>query len=514
MLGRKVTSPLADTAPVDTALAGTERAPSGPGRPPATPDRVSSPTPVPFSVDRWSGTDLDHYHVQKPLGRGGMGQVFLADDQSLDRRVAIKILPEHLYGNKEIEARFLREAQAQARLASPNVVAIHHIGRLPNTATSPGSNGGLYFAMELVDGEPLEAILQRKSMLHPEEARLAMLHVARGLRDAHRAGIIHRDIKPSNLLRDQQGWVKIADFGIAKVTHAPKDDRRSLTQEGVVLGTPVYMSPEQAAGETLDFRSDMYSLGCTFYHLIVGEPPFDGTNGLHVAAQHISSTPRPIEQLVRDISPALAAVFHRLLQKKRDQRYATYDDLIAALEAAAPEAVAYAGFWARGSALLLDVIIAGTLVGLFGWPGVIVQFVYVTIGHAYFGRTLPKWMLSMRVTKRDGTRLGLPRALLRTVSSMWLPLYVAVTVLVTQGASNLRLLVEHLEPRQAAEARSIVLAVGISNGILTLLWMAGIAMALFNAERRALHDVLSGSRVTYAFRRISMPSPPPRAQRT
>ena len=177
--------------------------------------------------------------------------------------------------------------------------------------------------------------------------------------------------------------------------------------------------------------------------------------------------------------------------------------MIAELEAAAPETIAYAGFWARGASLLVDVIIAGTLVGLLGWIGVVLQIAYVTIGHAYFGRTLAKWALSMRVTRRDGTPLGLRRALVRTLVSLWMPLYVAVTVLVTQGASNLRALVEHLEPRQAAEARSIVLAFAISNGVLTLLWMAGIAMALFNRERRALHDMVAGSQVTYVLRRVA-----------
>lgn len=465
----------------------------------------SPSSPEPLSADRFTGTELDFYQVKKPLGRGGMGAVYLAHDTSLDREVAIKILPDHVYGNKEIEERFLREARAQAALRSPHVVAIHHIGRLPIRG---GTQSGIYFAMELVDGEPLEAILERRSILHPEEARQAMIHVARGLRDAHRAGIIHRDIKPSNLLRSKDSWVKIADFGIAKVSSVKKDDRKSLTQDGVVLGTPLYMSPEQAAGEALDHRTDMYSLGCTFYHLLAGEPPFDGNNGLHVAAQHISKTPRPLQTLVKDLPPRLAVIFERLMRKKPSERYETYDELIAALEAAAPEAVAYAGFWARGAALALDCVIAGMFIGLLGWPGILVHLAYVTIGHAYFGRTLPKWMLSMHVHRKDGSRLGFGRALLRNVVSMWLPFFLGAVILVTKGTSHLRGVLEHLQPREAAEAKSIVLALGISHAALTLMWIAGLVYAAFNPERRAFHDVVAGSRVTYLFRRVSLPPAP------
>jgi len=470
----------------------------------------SRQTPLPSSTDRWSGYDLDHYHVIKPLGRGGMGMVYLADDTSLDRKVAIKILPDHLYGHKELEERFLREARAQAKLNSPNVVAIHHIGRLPARGAT---RGGLYFAMELVDGEPLEAILERRSILHPEEARIAMIHVARGLRDAHRAGIIHRDIKPSNLLRNKDGWVKIADFGIAKVNPTAKDDRQSLTQDGVVLGTPLYMAPEQAAGERIDYRADMYSLACTFYHLLAGVPPFDGTNGLHVAAQHISRPHQPIEEVVRDVPPQLAHVFARLMKKKRDDRYQAYEELIGDLEAAAPRAVAYAGFWARGAALTIDTMIAGMLVAIFGWVGIVLQMLHVTIGHAFFGRTIAKWALSIRVHKRDGGSLGLPRALLRTVVSLWLPIYLGAVIWATQGANHLRNVVEHLQPREAAEAKSFFLAMAISNGLMTLLWIAGLFAAAFHPERRSLHDLVAGSRVTYALRRISLPPAAPAARR-
>ncbi|MEO7330729.1 MAG: serine/threonine-protein kinase, partial [Minicystis sp.] len=217
-----------------------------------TPARISS------SPDRHESGRLDHFIVDRKLGSGGMGAVYFARDASLDRPVAIKILPDELALKAEAQERFIREAQAQARLSSPHVVQIYFIGHVP---ASPGLSGprsglgSLYFAMELVDGGSLEQLLDRGERLDPEDARRLMIQVAAGLRDAHVAGIVHRDIKPGNLLLDRKRDVKIADFGLAK----PRDPKLGLTREGAVLGTPLYMAPEQAMGEPLDHRADMYS---------------------------------------------------------------------------------------------------------------------------------------------------------------------------------------------------------------------------------------------------------------
>ncbi len=460
----------------------------------ATTPMPRTPTPPPTSVDRWVGKQVDHFQIEKLIGRGGMGAVYLAHDVSLDRKVALKVIPDELAAHAHLAERFVREARAQAKLTSPNVVAIHFIGHMPARDDKTGS---LYFAMELIDGEPLEAVLERRAMLHPEEARQAMIHVARGLRDAHHAGIVHRDIKPANLLRARDGWVKIADFGIAK----PIGSDPKLTEDGAVLGTPLYMAPEQAQGEAIDHRADMYSLGCAFYHLISGAPAFDGPNGIVVATKHVTEAPIPLGEKVKDCPPALAAIVMRLMAKKRADRFADYDALLAALEAAGPEAKVHAGFWVRGAANALDCLLAGTLIAVLGWPAVPIHLVYVTLAHAYWGCTLPKWALSLRVRRRDGTQLGLVRSAVRTFVSLWLPFFLGAITLKTQGASHLRKLVEQLQPVEADEARSLVLAFAITHGLLTLMYAAGLAMAAFDRERRAFHDLLVGSEVTYALTR-------------
>ncbi|RYE83341.1 MAG: serine/threonine protein kinase, partial [Myxococcales bacterium] len=247
----------------------------------------SHETPVPSAPtsDRWIGASLDHFEVRRALGRGGMGAVYLAHDRSLDRLVAIKVLPDELSGQAELQQRFVREAQAQARLSSPHVVAIYFIGRAP-------SSGSLYFAMEYVEGESLEALIDRREAIDPETARRWMVDVVRGLRDAHRAGIVHRDVKPSNLLRDAHGTIKLVDFGLAK----PLDGDKKITRDGVLLGSPLYMAPEQARGDAVDHRADMYSLGCTFYHLLTGAPAFDGPTPLAVVTRHVADPPPRVRE--------------------------------------------------------------------------------------------------------------------------------------------------------------------------------------------------------------------------
>ncbi|MGZ3418034.1 MAG: protein kinase domain-containing protein [Polyangiales bacterium] len=465
---------------------------------------ASTPAPGSSAGERWSGNDLDHFHVERLLGRGGMGAVYLAHDGSLDRKVAIKVLPDQVVGNPALEERFLLEARAQAKLASPNVVAIHFIGRLPGSSPE---KSGLYFAMEWVEGQPLEALLERNALLPPEEARQAMIHVARGLRDAHRAGIIHRDVKPSNLLRDRDGWVKIADFGIAKVRPTGEAATTpSLTRDGDVLGTPLYMAPEQAAGEAIDHRADMYALGCTFYHLLAGKPPFEGGSSVAIAAKHIHERPIPIGKRVKDVPPKLAAIIDRLMEKKPASRYETYEDLLADLEAAAPATIAYAGVWARGAANAVDCLIAGMLVAALGWIGLAIHLAHVVIGQWLWGRTVGKWMMSIHVERTDGSKLSLGRSFARTIAALWLPFLIGGLTLATKGTSHLLNIVEHLQPKESAEMKSILLAIAISHGLLTVLWLSGLLLAAFHPERRALHDLLAGTRVTYALRHVARTS--------
>ena len=172
--------------------------------------------------------------------------------------------------------------------------------------------------MELVEGGALEAVLEAGETLEPERARRLMLEVARGLKDAVAAGIIHRDIKPSNLLLDKSGAIKIADFGVAKPIGGTDS---KITQEGAIVGSPLYMAPEQARGEEVDHRADMYSMGCTFYHLLSGKPPFDGPTPIAVVAKHLTTPAPPLGEARAKVPSKLVAIIERLMAKDAAARF-------------------------------------------------------------------------------------------------------------------------------------------------------------------------------------------------
>jgi uncharacterized RDD family membrane protein YckC len=445
------------------------------------------------ATDSLLGFDLDHFTLERRLGQGGMGTVYLARDRSLDRRVALKMLREDLSQRSGHEERFLREARAQARLTHPNVVQIYYIGHRPKRAD--GGGGALYFAMELVEGGSLEESITRGEKLAPEDARRAMIEVARGLRAAHKAGIIHRDVKPSNLLRDANGFIKIADFGLAKPLE--QEGEAAITQEGAMIGSPAYMAPEQARGAPLDARCDMYALGACFYHLVTGEPVFTGQSALAVIAKHLTQPITPVATRAPEVPKKLAAILERLLQKDREKRYADYDGLLDDLEAAAPHKVEYAGFWTRAAAVLIDLMLAAGLVALLDWPGMVLHLAHVTLGHAYFGQTIAKYFLRIRVVRLDGTRLGLARAFARTLASLWFFVIAGGSVALYSGYGKLLSIVELVRPDQIDQAQQLLIAGAISNGMLTLLFSAGLLLAAFQRQKRAFHDLLVGSMVVY-----------------
>jgi serine/threonine-protein kinase len=471
----------------------------------------------PAALDGNVRVRIDHFVVERKIGSGGMGAIYAARDVALDRAVAIKILPDELAREPGANERFIREAQAQARLSSPHVVQIFYIGRLPADIGSitaamelspgrPGSipsgqavgrpsapddaRGSLYFAMELIDGESLEGPLDRSQKLDPEVARKLMIQAARGLDDAYRAGLIHRDVKPGNLLADRAGNLKIADFGLAK----PRDPNLSLTKEGAIMGTPYYMAPEQAMGETLDLRADMYALGCTFYHLLSGEPPFDGPNPVAVMAKHLKADARPLREVWPAVPSPLAVIVERLMAKTPAARFAAYADLIAALEAAAPTRVEPAGFWTRAVATVLDGAVASALIGLLGWGGLFFYIAYVTVAQAYFGQTAAKYVLRIRVERPDGTRLGLGRSLARLVASMWLPAWYGIVTL-SHGLEAFKASITQLA--HVGAAKELLMPILISSGYLGVLYLAGLVIAAVDPQKRAAHDRLIGSRVVY-----------------
>lgn len=436
------------------------------------------------------GTHLDHFTLESPLGRGGMGSVYVAHDTSLDRRVAIKMLRGDL-SQAETEKRLLLEARVQARLNHPNVVHIYFIGRRPGP--TPDEPGPLYLAMELVTGETLDALLERGGRLHPEDARQAMMQVARGLRAARRAGIIHRDVKPSNLIRDEEGTIKVADFGLARPLES---DVAHAAEEGIA-GSPLYMAPDQIQGQKVDHRTDMYSLGATFFHLTTGRPPYEGDSAVELLSQHLQAPTPSVQRAAPHVPAPLARIIERLMAKDPADRFDDYDQLLASLEEAAPEQTTHAGFWIRAAGVMIDTFLAGLLIALTGWFGAVLHLAHVTVGHAYGGQTFAKYLLRIQVRRLDGSALGLPRSFGRTLLALWMPLIAAVTILLSQGLPELESTIEQLRPSQMGELQQLVVAMAISHGFLSLLYGAGLGLAAFHPEKRALHDMVVGSVVTY-----------------
>ncbi len=266
----------------------------------------------------------DAYTIEGEVGRGGMGVVYRASDNRLQRRVAIKVLPPELAFQQDIRQRFTREAQTAARLSHPHIVPIHTVGE---------GQGLVYFVMGYVDGESVGARLKRRGKLPPEEARRIMKETADALSAAHAVSIIHRDIKPDNiLLEGTRGRVMVTDFGIAKALSSSSG--ATLTGAGVAIGTPSFMSPEQAAGEReIDGRSDLYSLGIVSYQMLTGELPFQAPTVAGILMKQITEPAPDLRLHRRDVPEDLALAVSRCLEKDPENRWPTADALRRALEA-------------------------------------------------------------------------------------------------------------------------------------------------------------------------------------
>jgi len=270
-----------------------------------------------------SGRQIGDYQLLRRLGRGGMAEVYLAEQLSLRRQVALKVLKKNLAGDEAYIRRFQHEAQAAAKLVHANIVQIYEVGC---------SDGTYYISQEYVPGQNLKQLLARLG--HGVDAVQAVniiRQVAAGLHKAAEQKIIHRDVKPENIMITPGGEVKVADFGLARVVR--DGEALNLTQVGITMGTRLYMSPEQVEGRAVDHRSDLYSFGVTCYHMLAGHPPFDGPTALNVAVQHLKTEPKRLEALCPNLPDGLCRIVHKMLAKKPEERYQRAIDVLKELKA-------------------------------------------------------------------------------------------------------------------------------------------------------------------------------------
>ncbi len=447
--------------------------------------------PVPqhaSTEDSLIGRRIDHFEIRALLGEGGMGTVYLAHDCSLERPVAIKVLRRELGDKPELCERLVLEAQAQARLTHPNVVNVYYIG---------SHAGAPYFAMEYIRGESLADRLARSGPLGWQDALEAVIETTRALFDAHARGIVHRDVKPSNLLvqprdprgaADGAGHVKVADFGLAA--------EPGIQQEHMV-GSPTYASPEQLSGKAPDQRSDIYSLGITFFELLTGKPPFEADSFGELVHMH-ETAPRP--EIPAERAPwRLRRLIKEMMASKPTDRPWTYDELLGRLEALRPRAVEAAGLSARLLALGVDV---GLAVGL----GLLARELGVTApaaltlasvafaahflaGHRLWGQSLGKRLLRLRI---EGIKraISVPRLSVRLLALTWGPAVAGALLLARPPAGG-------LDRLATASPDELGTALATQIAILAL-WGIGLVAGAFDERRRALHDVLGRTRVIYA----------------
>jgi eukaryotic-like serine/threonine-protein kinase len=311
--------------PSDDVRTRMQSRPPGPAEPTPHPRADIALIPPPNPSRR-----LGHYQLSEALGEGGMGTVWLAEDEHLHRKAAVKVMKPEYARDPVARERFTREARAMAVVRSDHVVTVYGVGE---------QDGIPYLAMELLPGRPLDKWLER----HPQPKIAAVVQIGReaaqGLAAAHAKGLIHRDVKPSNLwLEAPTGRVKVLDFGLARST---QDDVR-LTATGHPYGTPAYMSPEQARGEKLDHRSDLFSLGIVLYEMAAGRHPFPGDTPFTVMSAICNDQPAPVRELSPQVPEALAALIQQMLAKRPEDRPAGAEEVATALRSVkgGPEAAA------------------------------------------------------------------------------------------------------------------------------------------------------------------------------
>ncbi|HYE66825.1 MAG TPA: serine/threonine-protein kinase, partial [Pyrinomonadaceae bacterium] len=268
------------------------------------------------------GSRLGRYRVLLKLGAGGMGEVYLAEDTSLGRKVALKLLPLQLTADQNRLQRFKQEARSASALNHPNILTIHEIGE---------ANGRRFIATEFIEGETLRQRIAESRMKLTDALDIA-IQAASALAAAHEAGIMHRDVKPENIMVRQDGYAKVLDFGLAKLSEKRIIDSEASTlvqtNEGLVMGTAQYMSPEQARGSKVDARTDIWSLGVVLYEMVAGRAPFAGATATDVILSIIEHEPAPLARYMGEVPAELQRIITKALAKDREKRYQTVKDLL------------------------------------------------------------------------------------------------------------------------------------------------------------------------------------------
>ena len=292
-------------------------------------DTTKPPDAAPAQDELVGQTLVGKFRIERQIGYGAMGTIYKAEQVALQKAVVIKVLHRHLLGDPELIQRFHREARAASRLNHPNCVQIIDFGSL--------EDGSLYIAMEYIAGTDLATILEREYPLDHRRLIAITKQICVALDEAAANGVLHRDLKPENIMiedrRTQRDHVKVVDFGIAKLEDNNPNSKRSFqTRTGIVCGTPEYMSPEQARGQKLDARSDLYALGVMLYHLVTDRLPFDAPSPIEVVTKHISELPVPPSTYRKDLPPAFEQLILTLLEKDREKRPAGAMDVSAELD--------------------------------------------------------------------------------------------------------------------------------------------------------------------------------------
>ncbi len=423
------------------------------------------------------GAMLAHYRIEAPIGQGAMGTVYRARDEGLDRTVAVKVLRPAVSGMTVRVDRFFGEARAAARVSHPNLTHVYYVG---------GEGSHRFFAMEYVTGRSLDEVVQEEGVPDLEAALDLLVQAASGLAAAHEVGIVHRDVKPSNVLVRGDGTVKITDFGLSKSLDADV----SISQEDSMIGTPIYMSPEQCRSRDVDARTDIYGLGLTAWALLVGHPPFRGPSLGDVLHDQLN-TPLPSLTTERpDLPAGLDRALRAMCAKDPADRPASMHEVIRLLEGCRPRVIHPAPIVARAVAVVLDSVAAFVALGAVAFAirragggelgdaleMVILSFLF--LGFTVFaevrsGLTLGKWFLDLRVRAADGTEA--------TRRAMWfrgLLRFPGVFV----WACGLPLLVPFA---------------GSVAGVMTIVAIVAGLGWFYGAKGRTLSDVLTKTRVTY-----------------